>query len=74
MRRQESLVLRRMDLLISTANGVALEDFIGGGAHPVQGADDVLWNGAPQTCTVRLTGVTPIHSIRRKKIKDVNLL
>ena len=29
-----------------------------GGEHTVQCADDVLWNCAPKTCIILLTGVT----------------
>ena len=32
--------------------------------------DDVLWNGAPETCIILLTSVTPINSIKRKNEEE----
>ena len=31
--------------------------------------DDVVWNCAPETCIILLTGVTQINSIKREKEK-----
>ena len=42
-------------------------DMTWGGEHIVQCTDDVLWNSAPETCTIFFTSVTPIHSIKMKK-------
>ena len=41
------------------------------GAGEINGgqcAVDVLWDCAPETCIILVTGVTPIYSIKRKKI------
>ena len=34
-------------------------DLTRGGEHTIQGADDALWNFAPETCMILLTSVTP---------------
>ena len=45
-------------------------DWTRGGEHTVQYTDDVLWNCTPETCILLLTNVTPINSIKVKKIKS----
>ena len=42
-----------------------------GGGRTVQCTDDVLQNSAPETCIILLTSVTPINSIKKKKIKTM---
>ena len=44
-------------------------DWTWGGGHTVQCTDDVLWNCPPETCIILLTTVTPINSIKKKRIK-----
>lgn len=39
------------------------------GEQMSQCMDDVLWHCAPESCVVLLTGVTPIHLIKRQKKK-----
>ena len=45
-------------------------DLTWGDEHTIQCTDDVLWNCAPETCIILLNSVTPINSIKRKKIID----
>ena len=41
-------------------------DLTWGGEHTVQCTDDALYRGAPKTCSVLLTSVNPINSIKNK--------
>ena len=43
------------------------KDLTWGGEHTIQCTDDVLQNCALETCTVLLTSVTSISSIKRKE-------
>ena len=43
-----------------------------GDEHTIQCIDDVLQNHAPETCTILLTSITPINSIKRGKRKKRN--
>ena len=46
-------------------------DLTWAGEHIMQCTDDVLWNSAPKTCIILLTNVTPKHSIKRRKKKNM---
>ena len=43
-------------------------DFTRGDEHTMQCIHNMLYNCAPEICILLLTGVTPINSIKRKKI------
>ena len=37
--------------------------------HMIQSTAHVLWNCTPETCVILLASVTPINSVKRKKMK-----
>lgn len=41
-------------------------DLTWGGEHTIQCTDDVLWNCAPETCTLLLTSVTSMNSTKKQ--------
>ena len=53
------------------AGGMGTErDFAWGDGHTMQGADDVLLSCALETCLVLRTDVSPINSIKKKRVHN----